>query len=113
MRSAANLGAMTPWTFLTNHAQVLLLLSDDPEARVRDLAQQMGITERAVQRIVAELIEAGYLSRTRQGRRNRYVVDLERTLRCPIYPDHMVRRLTEGLGQPKERMSAGQGLQIG
>ncbi len=92
---------MTPWTFLTNHAQVLLLLSEEPGARTRELAEKVGITERAVQRIIAELIAAEYLTRTREGRRNRYEVDLERTLRCPIYPDHMIKRLVEALGESK------------
>ena len=92
---------MTPWTFLTNHAQVLLLLIEEPGARTRELAEKVEITERAVQRIIVELIDAEYLTRTREGRRNRYEVDLEMSLRCPIYPDHMVKRLFEGLGERK------------
>ncbi len=62
------------WTFLTNHAHVLICVAQDPEARVRDIADQIGITERAVQRILAELESDGYLARGREGRRNRYVV---------------------------------------
>ena len=60
--------------FLTNHAQVLLCLRREPDARMRDVAGRIGITERAVQRIVAELEAAGYLAREKQGRRNRYQV---------------------------------------
>ena len=63
------------WTFLTNHSHVLLCLVQDPEARMRDVAEKVGITERAVQRIVSELEAAGYVSRTREGRRNTYEVN--------------------------------------
>ena len=72
------------WTFLTNHAHVLFCIVQDPGIRMRDVASEVGITERAVQRIVAELEEAGYLSRTRHGRTNRYVVRTEMPLRHPI-----------------------------
>ncbi|GAA3579833.1 helix-turn-helix domain-containing protein [Nonomuraea rosea] len=60
------------WTFLTNHARVLLAIAADPMVRVRDIAATIGITERAAQGIVSDLEEAGYLERTRVGRRNRY-----------------------------------------
>ncbi len=62
------------WTFLTNHGLVLLAIAQDPEARVRDIAVRVGITERSAQRIVADLLEAGYVSRSRSGRRNVYTV---------------------------------------
>ena len=73
-----------PWTFLSNHAHVLICLADDPELRMRDVAARVGITERAVQRIVTELEEAGYLERSKEGRRNRYRVTASRPLRHPI-----------------------------
>ena len=73
-----------PWTFLSNHAHVLICISDDPEVRMRDLASRVGITERAVQRIVTELEEGGYLERQKEGRRNRYQVTASRPLRHPI-----------------------------
>jgi DNA-binding MarR family transcriptional regulator len=76
--------AAQPWTFLTNHAHVLLCLARDPETRMRDVAEQVGITERAVQRIVSELEEAGYVVRDREGRRNRYEVRADVALRHPI-----------------------------
>jgi DNA-binding IclR family transcriptional regulator len=60
------------WMFLTNHAHTLLCLAQDPCLRTRDLAARLGITERAVQKIVAELVESGYLEKERMGRRNRY-----------------------------------------
>ena len=78
------------WTFLTNHAHVLLVITRDPEARLRDVAALVGITERAAQRIVAELEEEGYLTRTRDGRRNHYEVHPDVPLRHPLERDHAV-----------------------
>lgn len=72
------------WTFLTNHAHVLLCIAREPEMRMRDVATLVGISERAVQRIVADLEEAGYLKRSRRGRRNRYSVRADLPLRHPI-----------------------------
>lgn len=69
------------WTFLTNHAHVLLCIAENPDVRLRDVAEQVAITERAAQRIVAELEKAGYLSHERIGRRNRYQVHAELPLR--------------------------------
>lgn len=63
------------WTFLTNHAHVLLVIARDPNARVRDIADSVGITERAAQAIVTDLETGGYISRTRVGRRNTYTVN--------------------------------------
>ncbi|CAA9464855.1 MAG: FIG01042703: hypothetical protein [uncultured Solirubrobacteraceae bacterium] len=81
---------MPDWTFLTNHAHVLLCITRDPEARLRDIAQLVGITERAAQRIVAELEAGGYLTRKRDGRRNHYDVHADVPLRHPIERDHTV-----------------------
>lgn len=72
------------WTFLTNHAHVLLLLSGDAEMRMRDAAAAVGITERAVQRIVDDLAIAGYLSIEKDGRRNRYTVNTRMPLRHSV-----------------------------
>lgn len=69
------------WTFLTNHAQVLLCLAETPDIRLRDVAEHVGITERATQRIVAELIDSGYVKAERIGRRNRYTVDRQHAMR--------------------------------
>lgn len=82
-----NDGRGSEWTFLTNHSHVLICVDEDATARTRDMAVRVGITERAVQRIVAELCEAGYLTRTRDGRRNRYAVHGEMRLRHPV-EDH-------------------------
>ncbi|MFJ4694276.1 helix-turn-helix transcriptional regulator [Streptomyces sp. NPDC088766] len=78
------------WTFLTNHARVLITLARDPESRLRDVADAIGITERAVQFIVADLEAAGYLTRTRVGRRNRYTIDPSVALRHPAEAGHPV-----------------------
>ena len=73
--------AHPPWSFLTNYAHVLLCLAAESRARTKDIAVRVGITERAVQRIIAELEEAGYITRSRDGRRNRYSLDPSRPLR--------------------------------
>jgi DNA-binding IclR family transcriptional regulator len=78
------------WTFLTNHAHVLLCVARDPGARLRDVAEAVGITERAAQRIVAELVDAGYLKREREGRRNRYEIEPDLPLRHPLEREHAV-----------------------
>jgi DNA-binding IclR family transcriptional regulator len=69
------------WTFLTNHAQVLLCLADTPDIRLRDVADHVGITERATQRILAELVDTGYVKIERVGRRNRYTIDRRHAMR--------------------------------
>lgn len=73
-RGSARRAPEPAWTFLTNHAHVLLCLAKEPDVRMRDVANLVGITERAVQRIVADLEESGYIVRSRHGRRNRYDV---------------------------------------
>jgi hypothetical protein len=72
------------WTFLSNHAHVLLCIAREPEIRLRDVAERVGITERAVQRIVADLEAGRYLERARSGRRNRYMIHPELPLRHPV-----------------------------
>ncbi|HLW94439.1 MAG TPA: helix-turn-helix domain-containing protein [Solirubrobacteraceae bacterium] len=63
------------WTFLTNHARTLICIARDPGARLREIGEHVGITERAAHRIVTELLAAGYITRTRDGRRSRYTVN--------------------------------------
>ena len=72
------------WTFLTNHAHVLLCIAGEPDVRLRDVAARVGITERAAQHIVADLVAAGYLSRRRAGRRNVYQIHAHLPLRHPL-----------------------------
>jgi DNA-binding Lrp family transcriptional regulator len=91
------------WTFLTNHAHVLNCVAGDPDIRLRDIAERVGITERAAQAIVADLVEDGYLTRTRVGRRNRYEVHGDQPLRHPIESDHEVGELLGVLGLLKRR----------
>jgi DNA-binding MarR family transcriptional regulator len=81
------------WTFLSNHAHVLLLLAKDPEIRLREVAEKVGITERAVQRIVADLEAGNYIERERNGRRNRYLIHPELPLRHPVEAHRKVARL--------------------
>jgi DNA-binding MarR family transcriptional regulator len=72
------------WTIFSNHAHVLVCIVRNPEVRVRDIAHRVGITERAVQRIIGDLEEAGVIARERLGRRNRYSLSLDRPLRHPL-----------------------------
>jgi predicted ArsR family transcriptional regulator len=90
------------WTFLTNHAHVLLCLAADPEMRVRDLAERVQITERAVQRLLADLETAGYIVRTRSGRRTRYELDLSRPMRHPVEHTKLVSSLVNALGSGED-----------
>jgi len=79
------------WSFLTNHAQVLLSIARDPGIRLREIGEAAGITERAAHRIVGDLATAGYISRTRNGRRNRYAIQSHLPL-----PDRLAREQTVG-----------------
>lgn len=87
--------AASAWTFLSNHAHVLLFIAREPTARVRDIADAVGITERAVQRIIGELEAEGYLRHEREGRRNVYAVDPRRPLRHPIERHRTVAALID------------------
>ncbi len=82
-----------PWTLLTNHGRLLLLISAHPDARLRDLAAEAGITERAAGSIVSDLQEAGYVTANRQGRRNSYVVHTDQPFRHPAEAGHDVGEL--------------------
>jgi hypothetical protein len=83
------------WTFLTNHAHVLFCIAQDPEVRLRDVASRVGITERAVQRIVTDLEGEGYLVVSKEGRRNRYEVRYDLPLRHPIERHRSVKSLID------------------
>ena len=87
------------WTFLTNHAHVLVAIARDPEARLRDVAEQVGITERAAQGIVGDLVDRGYLVRERVGRRNHYSVDSHRPFRHPLERGQEVSVLLDPLAR--------------
>jgi len=81
------------WTFLSNHAHVLICLARDPTARLRDVADRVGITERAVQKIVSDLVDGGILSRKREGRRNHYQLHASQPLRHPLEAHKTVEAL--------------------
>lgn len=81
------------WTFLSNHAHVLVCLGLNPDARLRDVAAEVGITERAVQGIVGDLEAAGVIVRERQGRRNTYRLNLDAPLRHPLEAHRSIRSL--------------------
>ena len=83
------------WRFLSNHTQVLLTLQRDPNARLRDIAEHVGITERAAQRIVAELIETGYVESERVGRRNHYRINSDIAMRHPAQEGHEIGELLQ------------------
>ncbi len=88
------------WSFLTNHAQVMICLAADPDIRLRELGDAVGITERAAHRIVTDLVAAGYVSRSRQGRRNRYTVSYDLPLPDPLARGQKVGDLLEILAVP-------------
>ena len=90
---------MAGWTFLTNHAHVLICVAQDPNVRLRDVADRVGITERAAQRIVGDLVDAGYVTRTRVGRRNRYEIDPSVPLRHPLERTHGIGDLLAAVAE--------------
>lgn len=99
------------WTFLTNHAHVLICIALDPDLRLRDVAGRVGITERATQRILHDLVEGGYVSRSKVGRRNSYRLRLEQPMRHPVEAGHAIRDLVTALSDEAAaaaRGSAGQ-----
>jgi DNA-binding MarR family transcriptional regulator len=87
-----------PWRFVTNHTQVLLCIARDGDARLRDVAEKVGITERAAQRIVADLVEAGFVERKRIGRRNHYSIDRSAKMRHPAQVNQEIGELLDLLG---------------
>ncbi|GAA2776574.1 MarR family transcriptional regulator [Mycolicibacterium pallens] len=93
---------MGEWTFLTNHAHTLLCIARDPGIRLRDVAERVGVTERAAQRIVADLVEAGYLDRLREGRRNYYRIRADRPLRHPVEHGHRIGEILAVLHESKD-----------
>lgn len=76
------------WTFLTNHTHVIVVLLRDPNSRLRDVAAEVGITERAAQKIVSELVDAKVLTKIKDGRRNRYEINLGAPMRHPVEAGH-------------------------
>jgi DNA-binding MarR family transcriptional regulator len=83
------------WHFLTNHAQVLLCMRNNQDVRMRDIAETVGITERAAQRITNDLVASGYVTRERIGRRNRYQLNPNAVMRHPAQREHAISELLE------------------
>ena len=84
-----------PWRFVTNHTQVLLCIARDGNVRLRDVAEKVGITERAAQRIVADLVEAGFVERKKVGRRNHYSIDRRAKMRHPAQENQAIGDLLD------------------
>jgi hypothetical protein len=90
------------WTFLTNHGHVLVCIAYDPGIRGRDIAARVGITERAAQAIVADLVREGYVTRTKVGRRNVYRINPDRPLRHPCEQPHSIGELLRVVAEQRE-----------
>lgn len=98
---------MTPtWAFLTNHANILLVIAQDPDLRLRDIAERVGVTERTAQSIIGDLCDGGYLIRGKQGRRNSYQVQSQLPLRHRLCVGQPVADLLNALLWPKEAVPA-------
>jgi len=99
---SSSVNADPGWSLVTNHGHVLAFVAADPEARLKDVAEHVGITERTAAQIVKDLEQAGYLSKTRVGRRNRYQIDGERKVRTPRLPMMTIGQLLALLLQAVE-----------
>ena len=88
------------WSFLTNHARVLLCIAHDPGIRLREIGESVGITERAAHRIVGELADAGYVARKRNGRRNQYTIQVHLPIPDPLAREQKIGDLLEILSAP-------------
>jgi predicted ArsR family transcriptional regulator len=86
---------MAGWTFLTNHSQVLLCVARNRHSTAREIASVVGITERAVQRILDDLEDSGYISRVREGRKNLYSVHPDQPMRHPAQQGHSIQELLD------------------
>lgn len=91
---------MENWTFLTNYAHVLLCIAADPEIRLKDVADKVGITERATQRIVADLLASGYLLSEKSGRRRHYRINGDLPLRHPVEGHNQLSKLLRLVSAP-------------
>ena len=87
-----------PWTFLTHHAHLLLAIAENPDARVQELADTVGVSSRAALSIMADLVESGYIRRERVGRRNHYSIERNRPFRHPSTAAHSVDEMVAVFG---------------
>jgi hypothetical protein len=97
------------WAFLTNHAQVMLCIADDPGIRLRELGERVGITERAAHRIVVQLVADGYIARERTGRRNRYTINADLALPDAIGREQSMGKLLEVMAGTPGSKAPGRG----
>lgn len=102
-RDGRAVGPAAGWTFLTNHTHVVVCLHADPALRIREIADRVGITERAVQRILSDLEAAGVIEKEREGRRNHYRVHLESRLRHPLEREATLSDVLSVLRRPSKR----------
>lgn len=86
---------MGSWSFLTNHARALLCIAHDPGVRVRDLAAMVGVTERSAHALVTDLVDAGYVIKDKDGRRNRYRIQEHLPLRDPITQERTIGEMLD------------------
>jgi DNA-binding MarR family transcriptional regulator len=87
------------WLFVTSHASVLIEVDRDPDLTVREIAERVGLTERQAHRVLADLVEDGYLTREKMGRRNRYHVNRSRPMRHPAVAEHEIGELLQALSR--------------
>jgi DNA-binding IclR family transcriptional regulator len=97
---------MTDWSFLTNHAQVLVCIAHDPGMRLRDIASALGITERTAYSIVTDLTAGGYVVKDKEGRRNRYMVQAHLPLRAAVSAQRTIGEVLELLVDTNTRRQA-------
>ncbi len=102
-RPAADTAAPPGWTFLTNHGHVLVCIAQNPDVRISEIADLVGIGERAAHRILGDLIREGYVVRSKIGRRNRYAIDFTQPLRHRLESEHTIGELF----RPVSRRRAG------
>jgi DNA-binding IclR family transcriptional regulator len=98
---------MSEWSFLTNHARALLFMAHDPDARLRDLAAALDVTERTAYGLVVDLTEAGYVVNDKDGRRNRYSIQAHQPLRDSMTRERTIGELLDLLVDGKQRKPAG------
>jgi DNA-binding Lrp family transcriptional regulator len=101
---------MGDWTFFSNYGHVLVCLAQNPEVRLRDVAQQVGITERAVQKIVRDMQDAGFITISKQGRCNRYRINKRRSLRHGLESHCTVGKLLALVSRPMPPVTSGRPL---
>src|SRR5438105_3770665 len=99
--------AVPRWSFLTNHFLVLVAIARNPDLRVRDIAAEVGVTERATQAILSDLVEAGFVERIRIGRRNRYAIRRNAGFRHPMVDSTTIGQVLDVLEHPRPRAASG------